>query len=309
MIKISVVVPCYNEEENIQDSYNLLKKVFTKIPQYDYEFIFADNDSLDKSQEILREIASKDHKVKVILNNRNFGPECSTINAMYSATGDAVVLVTCDRQDPYELIPEFISKWENGEKVVWGQKTASKESWLMYQVRSLYYKIIKQVSSVKQYSHVIGYGIYDKSVIEEIRQSKDPNPILRNVIPNLGYKPLLIPYTQRNREKGKTTYNFFSYFDTAINSLIHTSTIPMKIMVHLGLCFSLLSFFVGIVYLIYKLTHWDTFSAGVAPMIILFSFFVSLQIFFLGIIGEYLLAVLDRVSFTKNVVEKERINF
>ena len=308
-MKISAVVPCYNEEENIEESYQLLTDIFSKIPEYDYELIFADNDSTDSSEKIMRRIAAEDKHFKVILNSRNFGPECNTVNAMYAASGDAVVLVMADRQDPYELIPEFIKKWEEGYKVVWGQKTASKESFIMYSIRSLYYKIIKQFSSVQQYSHVIGYGIYDKSVIETVKKLRDPNPILRNVIPNLGCKPALISYRQEKRKKGKTSYSFFSYFDTALNSLINTSKAPMKIMVHSGILFGILSFLTGLVYLIYKIIFWNTFSAGIAPLVILLAFFVSIQVFFLGIIGEYLLAVLERVSFYKNVIEKERINF
>ncbi len=309
MKKISVVVPCYNEEENIKDSYNLLKSIMNNLSNYDYELIFADNDSTDNSQKLLREIASQDNKFKVILNNRNFGPECNAVNALFAATGDAIMLVMADRQDPYELIPEFIKKWEENYKVVWGQKTSSKESWFMFKIRSLYYNIIKEFSAIRQYKHVIGYGLYDKSVIQNIKNLKAPNPILRNVIPDLGYKPYLIPYVQKTREKGKTSYNFYSYFDTAINSLISTSKVPMKIMIHAGLFFGFLSFLTGIVYLIYKIIFWNTFSAGIAPLVILVAFFASIQVFFLGIIGEYLLAVLDRVSFYKNVIEKERINF
>ena len=309
MKKVSVVIPCYNEEENISDSYSLLKNIIETIEGYEFEIIFADNDSTDNSEKIFRDLAQKDKRVKVILNNRNFGPECSTMNALLSSSGDAVILVMADRQDPYELIPEFIKKWEDGEKVVWGQKIASKESKLMYMVRSLYYKIIKNLSDIKQYKHVIGYGLYDNSVIEEFRKIKDHNPILRNIIPTLGYKPFLIQYKQNIREKGQTTYNFFKYFDTAMNSLIHTSKAPMKMMIYTGGIFSVISLFIGICYTIFKLTHWTTFSAGIAPLILIVTFFVSMQMLFLGIIGEYLMAVLDRVSFTKYVVEKERINF
>lgn len=309
MKKISVVVPCFNEAENIETTYQTIKNILEKYENYSYEIIFGDNDSIDASEEILKKIASEDKNVKVILNNRNFGPECNTYNIITSAAGDAVILICCDLQDPPEMIFKFIEGWEKGHKVVWGQKTTSKESYLMYQVRSLYYKIIKLMSDIPQYKHCIGFGLYDKSVVEQLRHIKNPNPIIRNVIPDLGYKPLLLPYAQKIREKGHTSYNFFRYFDTALNSLIQTSKVPMKIMIYIGMMMGTLSFIIGLIYLVYKLLHWDTFYAGVAPMIILFSFVTSIQIFFMGIIGEYLLAVLDRVSYTKNVIEKERINF
>ena len=309
MKKISVLIPCFNEEENIEETYIQIKKIMENIKKYDYEIIFSDNDSSDNSQNILRKLAQDDKKLKVIINNRNFGPNCSIFNGIISAKGDAVIFLTCDRQDPPSLIPQFIEKWETGSKVVWGQKTSSLESKLMYNIRALYYKIIKTFSTVKQYSQCIGIGLYDREVIKELQLLKDPDPILRNIIPNLGYVPTLIKYEQQVRQKGITSNTFFILVVYALNSLIHTSKIPMKLMIYLGISASFVSFIVGIIYLIYKLTHWDTFSAGMAPMIVFFSFVMSLQIFFLGMIGEYLLAVLDRVSYSKVVVEKERINF
>ena len=309
MKKISIAVPCYNEAGNIEETYRVLKDVLDKLNNYDYEIIFGDNDSKDNSQEILRKLALSDNKVKVILNNRNFGPECNTYNIITSATGDACIFYCCDRQEPVELISEFIKEWENGAKVVWGQKISSNESKLMYFVRGLYYKIIKKFSDIPQYEQCIGFGLYDKSVLEILRTIKNPQPIIRNIIPDLGFKPVILPYKQNARISGKTSYNFFRYFDTALNSLINTSKAPMKIMIYIGMIFGFLSFLIGCIYFIYKLLHWNTFDAGIAPIIIIFSFFTSVQIFFLGFIGEYLLAVLDRVSFVKHVIEKERINF
>lgn len=309
MKKISVIIPCFNEELNIEDSYNLLKDIFSKLPDYDYEIIFADNDSKDNSEMILRTLASKDTKVKVILNNRNFGVKNSCINAVLSSNGDAFIILMCDRQDPYEMIPRFIEEWDNGAKVVWGQKKSSKEHWLKYKLRTLYYKIVKKLSYIEQYEHVIGYGIYDRSILEHIKNINIPEIDLRFTLPALGYKPVLIPYEQQIREKGKTSYNFFSYFDTALNSLVHSSKIPMKIMTYIGLIFCFISLLTGTIYFIYKLFNWDTFSAGIIPMVILFSIFASLQLLFMGIIGEYILAILDKVHFSKYVIEKERINF
>lgn len=309
MKKISIVVPCYNEEENVEETSVIIKGIMKKMSGYAYEIIFPDNDSTDSTQNILRKMAAEDKNVKVILNNRNFGFDCSVFNAVCAASGDAVIFLTCDRQDPPEMIPEFIAQWEKGAKVVWGQKTSSEESRPMYLCRSIYYKLIKLFSPIPQYRQVIGFGLYDKEVVEQLRRTNDPRPILRNIIPDLGYKPVLIPYEQRSRQKGVSNFRFFTLFDYALNSLVHTSKIPMKIMIYLGMLSGIASFSVGCFYLLYKLLNWNTFSAGVAPIIIAISFLASLQIFFLGIMGEYILAILDRVGFTKHVIEKERINF
>lgn len=309
MRTISVIIPCYNEEENIEITYCNIKNVFKLLPEYNYEIIFSDNDSIDNSQKILRKLSSEDKNLKVILNNRNFGCDCSIYNAIISSNGDATIFLTCDGQEPAEMIIDFVREWEKGANVVWGQKTSSKESKLMFLLRSLYYELIKKFAECPQYSHVIGFGLYDKKVVDNLRTLNDPNPILRNIIPNLGYKPVLLPYKQNLRTKGKTSHNFLSLFDYALNSMIHTSKIPMKIMIFIGLFAGIFSFLIGCVYLFYKITHWYTFKAGIAPIIIILSLFTSIQILFLGLIGEYLLAVLDRVSFSKNVIEKERINF
>lgn len=309
MKKISIVIPCYNEEENVEETCSIVKGIMEKTAGYSYEIIFPDNDSVDNTPGILRKMAAQDKNVKIIFNNRNFGFDCSLFNAICAASGDAVIFLTCDRQEPPEMIPEFISEWEKGAKVVWGQKTSSQESRLMFLCRSIYYKLIKTFSMVPQYKQVIGFGLYDKEVVKLFRNLNDPRPILRNTVPDLGYKPVLLSYEQRSRQKGSSNFRFFALFDYALNSLIHTSKVPMKIMIYLGMLSGIISFSVGCFYLLYKLLNWNTFSAGVAPIIIAISFLASLQIFFLGLIGEYILAILDRTGFTKHVIEKERINF
>ncbi len=309
MKKISVVVPCFNEEKNIKITYEILRNILDSLDNYSYEIIFGDNDSTDNSQSLLREIANEDKNVKVIFNNRNFGPESNSFNLLTSSSGDAAIWICCDRQDPPEMIYDFIKEWENGNKVVWGNKTSSNESYIMYHIRSLYYKIINLLSDIPQYKHCFGFGLYDKSVILTLKNIKDPDPIIRHLIPYLGYKPFLLPYKQRIRKNGQSSYNFFRYFDAALNSLVQTSKVPMKFMIYMGIIIGFLSFFIGMIYFVFKLLHWDTFDAGIAPIIILFSFVSSIQMFFMGIIGEYLLAVLGRVSFVKTVIEKERINF
>lgn len=310
MKKISLVVPCYNEEENAHEAYDVLKKIMDGYKKkYAYEIIFTDNDSSDKTPEILREIAKKDKNVKVILNNRNFGPENSLFHGILQSSGDAVIYLASDLQDPPDLIPEFISQWEQGNLVVWGQKTNSEENALMYFLRTVYYKTIKFLSPIKQYEHVTGFGLYDKKVVEELRKINDPWPMLRNVIPNLGYKPVLIPYMQPKRLRGSSSYNFFRYFNTALNSLVHTSKAPLKFAIYIGFICAGLSFLTGCFYLAFKLLYWDSFTLGLAPVLVAVFFIGSLQIMFLGLLGEYVLNILDRESFTCYVVEKERINF
>ncbi len=309
MKKISIVVPCFNEEGNVVEMYEAIKRVMASLPQYDYENLFIDNCSVDKTPDLLREIAFKDKHVKVILNNRNFGPEQSGVYACIKATGDAVIALPCDFQDPPELIPDFIAKWEKGAKVVWGQKIESEESKKMRFIRTLYYKIIKMLTPIPQYEQVTGFGLLDKKVMQEVEERKDPWPLFRNIIPDLGYIPVLLPYKQNSRKRGKSSYNFFRYFDTALNSLVHTSKVPLKFAIYLGGFFSAMSFFLGCYFIIKKLLFWDAFDMGIAPIIVLICMIASLQIFFLGILGEYVLAILDRVSFRHYVIEKERINF
>ena len=309
MKKISIVIPCFNEQENVEPAYAQVREALEKLPDYSWEIIFMDNDSEDLTQERLCALCEKDKRVKAIFNTRNFGPECNTINGFFAATGDCVVLICCDLQEPPEMIVDMVHKWEQGEKLIWGQKTGTQEGFVMTACRKIYYWLISKFSETKQYPHCIAWGLYDRKIIEELRRLNDPNPILRNVIPNLGYKPCLLPYQQKNRERGKSSYNFFRYFDTVLNSVVHTTKVPMKFMIYFGMICGTLSFLIGCYYLIRKLLFWDTFALGLAPIIVSVTFISSVQIFFLGIMGEYVLAILDRVSFTKHVVEKERINF
>lgn len=308
--KISIVIPCFNEEENVQDMYQAIKAQMAKLANdYTYENIFIDNDSTDKTISILKDIAKKDKKVKVILNNRNFGPEVSSFYALLQTSGDAVITLCCDMQEPPEMIPAFIHEWEKGFPVVWGQNKGYEESILMSSCRNLYYKIIETLSPIKQYKHITGFGLLDRKVVEQLRPLNDPWPMIRNIIPDLGYTPKLLPFDKKPRSKGKSSYTFFKYFDTALNSLTHTSKIPLKLAIYLGFTCGVLSFLTGCFYLFAKILFWESFSFGLAPILIGLFFIMSVQIFFLGLIGEYLLAVLDRVSFRHYVIEKERINF
>lgn len=306
---ISVVTPCYNEEGNAYSMYLSIKNIFKDMPQYDYEHIFIDNCSTDKTYEILKGIAEADSRVKVILNARNFGPDRSSGYVLLQASGDAAIAIAADFQDPPELIPQFIQQWELGYKVVFGQKLKSEENKVKFFVRTMYYKIIKSIASVEQFEHVTGFGLYDKSVVEMLRWIDDPNPYFRGTIADLGYEVSLVQYTQQNRKAGKSSYNFFRYFDTAINGMLHCSRVPLRLATFTGFMMSFLCMTIAFIYLIMKLVHWNSFTLGTAPMIIGMFFLGSIQIAFIGIIGEYIGAILERVTRRPLVVEKERLNF
>ena len=308
--KISIVVPCFNEAGNVVNMACKIREVMAELPQYDYENIFIDNDSTDGTQDLLRKCAAEDRRVKAIFNNRNFGPDSSSFYGLISARGDAVVVICCDFQEPPEMIADFVREWEQGAKIVWGQRRTTAGSRMMAATRSVYYKIIRHLSSLPQYDNVIGFGLYDREVVDNLKAMRDPAPFVRNMVPILGYRPALIPYDQRERASGKSSYNFFSYVNTALNALVHTSKVPLKLAIWIGMIFSFISLVVGVFYLVYKLLFWDSFSVGQAPLIIMVSLIASLQLFFLGILGEYVLAIQDRVGFNgKYVIEKERINF
>lgn len=309
MRHISIMTPCYNEEGNVNRMYTAVKQEFSTLPQYTYEHIFIDNYSTDGTRQILRKLAKDDKNVKIILNTRNFGPNRSGSYGMLQATGDALICIVCDMQDPPEMIPTFLAKWEQGYKVIMGQKTKSKENFLMFQIRKLYYRIMECLSETPHYRNVTGYGLYDKEVLETIRWMDDPDPYIRGVISDLGYKQCLIPYTQQVRTYGKSSYNFNRYFDFAITGMTHVSKKPIRIATILGFTMSGISFIIALVYLILKLVFWHRFSIGTAPILIGMFFLGSIQLAFIGVIGEYVSAILTRVTRRPLVIEEERINF
>ena len=309
MKHISVMTPCYNEEGNIRNIYNAVKEQFDKMPQYTYEHIFIDNYSTDNSRKILRELAAEDSNVKVILNARNFGPNRSGSYGMLQGTGDALICIVCDLQDPPEMIPTFLQKWEEGYKVVLGQKTKSKENPLMFQVRKLYYKIMEKLSETEHLTNVTGYGLFDKEVLDMIKWMDDPDPYIRGLVTQLGYKWCLVEYTQQERTSGKSSYNFNRYFDFAITGLTHVSKKPLRIVTLVGLIMSAISFVIAFIYLVFKLVHWFEFDMGTAPILIGVFLLGSVQLACLGVIGEYIGAILTKVTKRPMVVEEERINF
>ena len=309
MKTISVVTPCYNEEDNVQDVYFQVKRIFDGLEQYNYEHLFIDNASKDKTVKILKEIAKEDQRVKIIINCRNFGPSRSMYYALLQTCGDSVVLLPADLQEPPELIPEFIQKWEDGYTVIKGVKTSSKESFLMYFLRSTYYFLIRRISDIELTSHFIGFGLYDKKVIEALREINDPYPYFRGLIEELGFYSIKVEYEQKQRKKGKSSYNFFRYFDEAMLGITSHSRIPLRLATIIGFIMSFLSLMVAFGYLIAKLVFWQSFPLGTAPITVGLFLLASIQLFFIGIIGEYIGLIHLRILKRPLVVERERINF
>lgn len=307
--KISICISCYNEEQNVIPLYHAIREALKETPQYDYEIIFADNGSSDGTQKNLRILASKDYKVKVIINNHNFGAGRSAAHCVERATGDAVIGMAADFQEPPELIPKFIQAWQAGSLVVLGQKKNSEEKGLMKWCRKLYYHIINAMAEFPQYNQVTGFGLQDRSVVDLINSLGDKNVPTRNLLAELGYEVELIPYDQPVRKYGKSSYNFFRYLDYAINSVVRSSRVLLRTATIMGGIASVVSFIIGVVYLIYKLLNWNTFMAGMAPMMIGIFFLGSVQLLFLGVIGEYIGAILNQIVKRPLVVEKETINF
>lgn len=310
MKKISVLIPCYNEEENVVPIYKEIAKEFEKYAgRYELELLFIDNDSTDNTRSFLREICKEDKRVKAIFNAKNFGQFNSPYYGMLQVTGDCVITMVCDFQDPIDLIPQYLAAWEEGYKIVIGIKTSSKENKIVYWVRGLYYKLIKKFSDVDQIEHFTGSGLYDRSFIEVLRNLKDPSPFLRGIVAELGYKRKEIPYEQPLRRAGKTKNNFYTLYDAAMLSITSYTKVGMRLCTFLGLLCSVISAIVGLVYLILKLIYWDNFPAGMAPVLIGIFLLGSVQLVFIGLIGEYILTINQRVMNRPLVVEEERINF
>ncbi len=309
MKQISIVTPCYNEEKNVEEVYKQVKDVFEKLPQYEYEHIFIDNSSTDGTVEILRSIASKDSNVKIIVNARNFGHIRSPYYGMLQSIGEAVILIVSDLQDPPSMIIDFVKKWEAGYKIVIGTKTKSKENKLMFLIRKMFYSVISNISETDQIKNFTGFGLYDREFIEIIRNLNEPYPYFRGIIAEFGYSMIEIPYTQPKREKGETKNNFYALYDIAMLGFVNHSKLPLRLASFIGFGVSLFSIIIAIVYFIYKLVLWDNFAVGIAPLVIGIFFFAGVQLFFLGIIGEYIGTIFTQVKNRPLVIEKERINF
>lgn len=310
MKKISIMIPCYNEEENVVPITQAVVEMFARdLPQYDYEILFIDNCSTDRTRDLLRMICSKNKKVKAILNVTNFGQFNSPYYGICQTTGDCTIPLCCDFQDPVELIPVFVKEWENGYKIVSGIKSSSKENGFVYFLRSVYYKLIKNMSSVEMIEHFTGFGLYDKTFVKLLRQLDDPIPFIRGVVAEYGYKRKDIEYEQPKRRAGKTHNNWYSLYDAAMLSFTSYTKVGLRLATFVGFLGSALSILVAFVYFIMKMIWWDRFPAGMIPVLLGIFVLGSMQLFFIGLMGEYIMNINTRVMRKPLVVEEERINF
>ena len=309
MKEISIVTSCYNEEENVELLYKQIEEVMASIKGYTYELIYIDNHSTDNTVSILRKIAKSDKNIKVIINTRNFGHIRSPYYGILQSSGDMVIYVASDLQDPPSLIPEFIHKWEEGYKVVMGVKTSSKENHIFSWFRTFYYRMLQRLSEIRLVENATGFGLYDREVIEKLRSLNDSYPYFRGLVADLGYEIATIPFVQPPRKHGITKNNFYTLFDMAMLGFTNHSKVPLRMATMLGFVTAVLSALIGLFYFVYKLINWQNFSLGLAPLSVGLFFFSSVQLIFLGVIGEYIGAIYTQVLKRPLVVEQERINF
>ncbi len=306
---ISVVTPCFNEQDNVRPLFEAVKKVFSGLPQYRFEHIFIDNCSTDSTQRVLEEMAAADKRVKVIFNARNFGHIRSPYYGMTQAKGDAVISVVADFQDPPEMIVTFLEKWERGYMMALGVKPASKENKLVFALRKMYYSFVRRISETELGSNFTGFGLYDKSIIEIMRQYDDPYPYLRGLVCEIGFEKALVEFEQPRRARGVTKNNFYTLYDMAMLGITSHSKLPLRIATMAGFGMALLSLLAALIYLVFKLIRWDWFDAGVAPLTIGVFFIGSVQLFFIGILGEYIGNIYTQVKHRPLVTERKRLNF
>lgn len=304
------MVPCYNEEENVVPlSEAVIATLEKDLPEYDYEILFIDNCSKDKTREKLILLCSKNKKIKAIFNTKNFGQFNSPYYGLCQTTGDCTICLCADFQDPIDMIPKFVHEWENGYKIVCGIKTSSKENKIMYFLRGVYYKTIKKMSEVEQIEQFTGFGLYDKSFIQVLRDLKDPTPFLRGVVAELGPERKEIPYEQQERRAGKTSNNWYRLYDAAMLSFTSYTKIGLRLATFIGFGLSAVSVVIAIIYFILKLLHWNDFPAGMTPILLGVFVIGSMQLFFIGLLGEYIMNMNARLMNRPLVIEQERINF
>ena len=307
---LTILTPCFNEEENVRGVYEQAREAMRTLPGYEYEHLFIDNASTDRTVAILRELATADKRVKVIVNTRNFGHIRSPYYGFLQAGGDAVMTCAADLQDPPELIPQFVRKWEVGYKVVIGIKQGSRESWLMRRTRKFYYWLVCKLSSDVELVHnFTGFGLYDREVVEQFRSTDEQYPYFRGLVCDFGYERAEIPFVQPARTRGVTKNNFFSLYDIAMLGITNHSKVPLRIATMAGFAISILSLLVTLGYLVAKLMFWNELQMGTAPLLMGIYFFGAVQLFFIGILGEYIGSIHTQVHKRPLVVEKERINF
>lgn len=310
MKKISVLVPCFNEEDNVIPISQAIIEQFEKfLPKYDYELVFIDNDSTDTTRDKLVILCSQNKKIKTIFNAKNFGQFNSPYYGMCQTTGDCTILMCADFQDPVDLIPKLVAEWEQGYKIVSAIKTSSKENPFVRLLRTCYYKLIRKMSSVEQIEHFTGTGLYDKSFIDVLRNLEDPTPFLRGIVAELGFKRKDVPYEQQQRRFGKTHNNWYSLYDAAMLSFTSYTKIGMRLATFLGFGTSVLSIIIAFIYLVLKLIFWNNFPMGNAPILIGVFVLGGIQLFFIGLLGEYILNINTRMLKRPLVIEEKRLNF
>ncbi|MEQ1885358.1 MAG: glycosyltransferase family 2 protein [Bryobacteraceae bacterium] len=309
MKTISILTPCYNEEANVEELYLRVREQIVKLSRYRYEHIFIDNSSNDNTVAILKKIASADNNVKIIVNARNFGQLRSPMHGLMQARGDAVIGIVADLQDPPDMIPQMIEKWEAGFSMVLCVKRSSEEAALMYWIRKKYYAWVQRLSTIQTFENFTGFGLFDRQVLEAVRKFDDPYPYFRGMIAEIGLPHCELPYDQPARKRGITKNNFYALYDLAMLGITNLSKVPLRFVTFLGFASSLLSLCVGVGYFIYKLLFWNNFSVGVAPLVIGLFFLGSVQLLSMGILGEYVASIHTQVQKRPYVIEKERMNF
>ena len=306
---ISISTGCFNEEENVESLRDQIDAIFQQLPQYTYELIFIDNHSSDGTVEKIRAMAARDKRVKLIVNARNFGPIRSPFHALMLAKGAAVIAMASDLQDPPELIREFLARWEEGHRIVVAVKKQSLESPAMWLVRRFYYWMLYKIAEIRVIQNFTGFGLYDRKVVEIIRGLEDPYPYFRGIIAEIGFEPFEVPFTQPLRRRGITKNNFYMLFDMAMLGITSHSKVPIRLATMGGFFLAFVSLMISLTYLSLKIVFWNTFSMGMAPLVIGVFFFGSVQLFFTGLLGEYVAAIHTQVLKRPHVVEQERLNF
>lgn len=309
MKTISISSSAYNEEGNILNFYNRIVAVFDKLPEYGFEIIVADNNSTDNTVKLLREIALSDVRFKVILNSNNFGHLRSPFNALLATSGDAVITLPSDLQIPPEIIPELIKKWEDGYEIVCSQYSGAKEGMVVALARKFYYFLMKKFSETPQLANFTGSGLYDRKFVEALKKYNEPYPYLRGLVGEIGFRQTIIQCRKENRVAGKTKNNFYTLYDLAITGLLYHSKIPMRITSLVGWTVAFFSLICAFGYFFAKLLFWNSFSMGIAPLIIGMFFISAVQLISIGVIGEYAIAILTQTKNKPHVIERERINF
>jgi len=309
MKTISVITPCFNEEENVEDLYRRVREAISSAGAYRYEHIFIDNASTDRTLDVLRGIAARDRNVKVIVNARNFGHIRSPMHAFCQTEGDAVIGIAADFQDPPEMIPQMLAKWEAGYAMVLCLKRASQENKLMFWIRTKYYQLVNRLSAVETFENFTGFGLYDRCVVDIVKSWKDPYPYFRGMIAEIGLPHAEIEFLQPRRLRGITKNNFYTLYDLAMLGITNLSRVPLRMATFLGFATGFLSVLVALGYLVYKLLFWSNFNVGIAPLVIGLFFLGSVQLVSLGILGEYVGAIHTHVQNRPYVIEKERLNF